>query len=423
MFHRLSLSGVGPTEKLDLLLGSRLNVVTGDNGLGKSFVLDVIWWALTRTWARLPAKPTAGSAESARIGFVLDGIQRKKISYESTFNKQRQEWRGRKGRPYNPGLIVYARADGGFAVWDPARNYWSEDSSEGALPPFLFGANDVWDGLRGDGNSILCNGLLLDWALWQKENGESFELLRNVLVALSPSEEEKFEPGKLVRLDVRQSRDIPTLKTPWGEAVPLSFLSSGVQRIIALAYLLVWTWQEHRRASEVLEQEPSQQIIFLIDEVEAHLHPRWQRVVLRSLLTVVDSLMGGGNASIQLVTATHSPLVLASLEQLFDPSTDRLFHFDLAKGKPRLDTIQWAKQGDVVNWLVSNVFGLKQGRSLEAERAIEAAEAFMRRQLGSLPRDLNTRELIERKLRETLADHDAFWPRWVTSSSNQRKRR
>ena len=31
-------------------LAPRLNVITGDNGLGKSFLLDVIWWALTRKW-------------------------------------------------------------------------------------------------------------------------------------------------------------------------------------------------------------------------------------------------------------------------------------------------------------------------------------------------------------------------------------
>lgn len=28
------------------------------------------------------------------------------------------------GRPVNPGLVVYAMADGAFAVWDPARNAW-----------------------------------------------------------------------------------------------------------------------------------------------------------------------------------------------------------------------------------------------------------------------------------------------------------
>ena len=35
-------------------LAPRLNLITGDNGLGKSFLLDVAWWALTRKWPQRP---------------------------------------------------------------------------------------------------------------------------------------------------------------------------------------------------------------------------------------------------------------------------------------------------------------------------------------------------------------------------------
>lgn len=50
MLSELHLVDTGPGPKLDLELGPRLNVLTGDNGLGKSFVLDVIWWVLTGVW-------------------------------------------------------------------------------------------------------------------------------------------------------------------------------------------------------------------------------------------------------------------------------------------------------------------------------------------------------------------------------------
>ncbi|WP_218969708.1 hypothetical protein, partial [Candidatus Synechococcus spongiarum] len=33
-------------------MAPRLNLSIGDNGLGKSFLLDVAWWALTRKWPR-----------------------------------------------------------------------------------------------------------------------------------------------------------------------------------------------------------------------------------------------------------------------------------------------------------------------------------------------------------------------------------
>jgi DNA repair ATPase RecN len=44
MLRELHLSGIGSATKFDLEFAPRLNVLTGDNGLGKSFVLDVAWW-------------------------------------------------------------------------------------------------------------------------------------------------------------------------------------------------------------------------------------------------------------------------------------------------------------------------------------------------------------------------------------------
>ncbi len=48
MLRALHIKDVGPAARFDLEFGERLNVLTGDNGLGKSFVLEVAWWALTR---------------------------------------------------------------------------------------------------------------------------------------------------------------------------------------------------------------------------------------------------------------------------------------------------------------------------------------------------------------------------------------
>ena len=50
MIECLRLRNVGPAPRMEMELAPRLNLITGDNGLGKSFLLDVIWWALTRKW-------------------------------------------------------------------------------------------------------------------------------------------------------------------------------------------------------------------------------------------------------------------------------------------------------------------------------------------------------------------------------------
>ena len=50
MLTRLELENVGPAPVIELDLAPRLNLITGDNGLGKSFLLDVAWWALSGHW-------------------------------------------------------------------------------------------------------------------------------------------------------------------------------------------------------------------------------------------------------------------------------------------------------------------------------------------------------------------------------------
>ncbi len=45
MIRKLALKDVGPARELKFSFAPRLNVLTGDNGLGKAFVLDVLWFA------------------------------------------------------------------------------------------------------------------------------------------------------------------------------------------------------------------------------------------------------------------------------------------------------------------------------------------------------------------------------------------
>ena len=41
-----------------------MNFLTGDNGLGKTFLLDIAWWVLTQTWSSI----AGGSASAGRGG-------------------------------------------------------------------------------------------------------------------------------------------------------------------------------------------------------------------------------------------------------------------------------------------------------------------------------------------------------------------
>jgi hypothetical protein len=415
-----------------LELAPRINLITGDNGLGKSFLLDVAWWALTRRWPHdLNPRLTAGYAarpthvrEPATLRFMVRTATGDSRSYESTYSALDEGWPGRPGRPWIAGLVLYAHADGGFSVWDPARNYWRTRGDldvQDRVPGYVFSPQEVWTGLAVPINGSptrVCKGLLDDWSSWIREQGTEADLMSRVLGTLTV-QGGPVKVGPILRLSVNDAQDIPSIRTEYSAAIPIVHASSGVRRIAALAYMLVWSWTEHQRAAEQLGSDSTRQIVLLFDEIEAHLHPRWQRAVVPAVLKVMNTLSDAYNPRVQLLAATHSPLVLASVEPLFEEDCDRLFHLDLRNGRVHLDEECWAKQGDVVNWLVSDTFGLQQGRSVEAERAIEAAEAFMRNDTNALPEDLTDRDDIQRELERVLAGHDPFWPRWVVDTERR----
>jgi hypothetical protein len=419
MIRNLRIKNVGPAREMTLEFGDRLNLLTGDNGLGKSFLLDIVWWALTRRWpAEVNPKLTSGKKalpagpDKASISFTFAAKGREE-SYESAYDRKGQAWTGHAGRPGSPGLVLYAQVDGSFSVWDEARNYWRKQGRidvQERLPAYVFSPSEVWDGLPEGETKKVCNGLILDWAGWQKEDGGPFKSLCALLGALSPPDQEKIAPGKLTRISLDDSRDIPTLKMPYGQEVPVLHASAGLKRVIALAYLLIWAWEEHKAASQLQGHATTRQIIFLIDEIECHLHPRWQRRIVHALIDVLGSLTK--QAHVQVIAATHSPLVLASVEPLFDPKRDAWFDLDYEGGNQQktvaLTRRDFEPHGDVSNWLTSEAFGLTSTRAPEYEQLLKEASSLIQEPGASEGRVLKMRQ----QLAAALSPQDPFLFRW-----------
>jgi hypothetical protein len=409
MLHYLKLQHVGPAPELEIEFAPRMNFLTGDNGLGKSFLLEIAWWVLTRTWAKLPAAPHRGTKYAPTIQFRFESVSGT-VDHASTFHRGAQSWTIKEIPLPSPSLVIYAQADGGFALWDPARYHWRRRQADEDLPKaFIFRPEEVWNGLPLDDPRKLCNGLIHDWAAWQREKGQAFDLLTRVLGRLSPSPKEPLVPGELQRVSIDDVRDHPTLQTPYGQQVALVHASAAMQRIVSLAYLLVWIWTEHLRVADFLGVQPTREIIFLVDEIEAHLHPRWQRRIVPALLDVIEALTGTQDVELQLIAATHSPLVLASVEPYFDQKIDALWELDLRDGQVELTRSPWRLYGDVNNWLKSEIFDLEEPRSIEAEAAMRRALALLKR--GQKPA-LAEVEAVDAELRKVLSDVDRFWVRW-----------
>lgn len=410
MLKELHLQSVGPSPQFDVEFADRVNIFTGDNGLGKSFLLDVAWWVLTGNWVEQPVYPQRNTEEIPRITSQIS--TKKDIrDYNNPFSFSEQKWLKFALPPRLKGIIIFVRVDGSFSVFDPARNHKNA---------YNFTPDTLWNGLKLKGK-VICNGLIQDWVTWQNQPQKTpFQLLSDVIKQLAPHPDEWIEIGEPTRVSVDDVRDIPTINLSYGN-IPITQASAGMKRILGLAYLLVWTWYEHEKASELKQQEPMNQIVLLIDEIESHLHPRWQRAILPSILSVVNQLKS--NITIQALVTTHSPLVLASLEPIFDEEQDKLFLFELQGKDVELNEILWTKQGDTVGWLTSEIFGLKQARSQESETAIEAAQAWMRNDnMNTFPEHLRTQSQIHQELQRLLPGHDQFWPRWIVTAERRNQK-
>ena len=218
--------------------------------------------------------------------------------------------------------------------------------------------------------------------------------------------ESPLEPSDTVRIP-GDPREIPTLQHSYG-SVPFTNESAGVQRIVTLAYLLVWAWAEHVVSANLAKRAPERKIVILIDEMEAHLHPKWQREILPAILDLSSILADDVDAQVSLTT--HSPLVLASAETRFEQENDRLHHLNLTDdGEVTFTEIPFLRLGSVDDWLTSDIFELRQARSREGEQAVERAKQLLTKQKPS------REELMEAtgQLQASLPPDDVFWARWA----------
>ncbi|HKV10441.1 MAG TPA: AAA family ATPase [Thermoanaerobaculia bacterium] len=232
---------------------------------------------------------------------------------------------------------------------------------------------------------------LQNWAidLHYRLGDEGLELIRETLGRLLPNVE-------LSRID----RDTKTLlfATPDGE-IPLGMLSDGYQNVAA------WCGDLLYNVTQVFEdyKEPlSARGLLLIDEVDLHLHPVWQRQLKRFL---DDKL-----PNFQIVATTHSPLTAhqAGEGELFflqrdEPSRVPVLH--RYAGSPRQLMIHQV--------LVSPVFGLA---TMDSERVEE-----MRREYENLSKQDRRTRVEERRMRQ-LAEELQDLPEWNAHTELEQKR-
>lgn len=446
MIKTLELNSVGPSRHLEIDFGERLTVFTGDNGLGKSFVLDVAWWMLTKEWAGEMAMPQAlitaeyndrDNPEPVIRG-RFDSINKMDAMQQYIFQRLGQVWncnseleeRIIEANSPSDSIVLYMKYDGTVAMYDPvkaqadefaralvqerARLYENVGFGFSQQATRIYSQDELWNGVQKRHRQEF-NGLISDWGDWQREGGFAYDCLKKGVRHLSPKGE-PYSIGSLRRVKADDSRKFPTIKSEYGKETPLIYASAGIRKILSLLYAMTWAWHEHIELCDKYKMGSASKIILMIDEVESHLHPQWQRSILKSLESVMGNLLTGHDVFTQLICTTHSPLILASLDPIFDETQDVIYTFDLNREKceVELKKEEWVRRGSSAAWLTSPVFGLETDSSEQREEAIKEAKLAVRNRVSE-----EEAKAVHKKLVATLHQADPFWSFWRTRAEKR----
>jgi predicted ATPase len=136
-----------------------------------------------------------------------------------------------------------------------------------------------------------------------------------------------------------------------GNLVPMQNLSDGFRSVLALAGDLIWRLLEAFPNSEDPLKEPG---VVLLDELDIHLHPIWQREIPSILREVFPNL--------QFIVATHSPLIAAGAGP--DALTYRIRQENGEVSAMEVDNLAFRSVDHI---LQSKAFGLVSPYSPQAE--------------------------------------------------------
>lgn len=388
----IQLRNIGLIDVLSANFAKRFNLITGDNGLGKTIILDCAWWAMTEDWPSTPARSLKESRESPEISYNINGKQAFGL-----IDNQNGEWVNKGDSITRSGLAIYMSFDGSVHIYD---------SEQTKLKSLYMTQSQIWSGFQQqagrDFSEAVSNGIMTDVPRWLRNGNNEIKLINKVLEKLSPDSDFTYQISESLT-DPETNIIIPLLSHKLG-TVPLNFSPAGIKKIISLAYILVWSLQRHNASRRKRGAERTSSITIMVDEIETHLHPKWQKSIARSLISLTSVL--DKNLEAQFLISTHSPLVSVGLEPHFDASQDKLFNFEIIDSRLQFLEEQFYIRGNVNSTLVT-LFDLDSPESDESYALRKAVIEQMNQDTAD-----NNILSVTKAMEKLIPPTDPLWVQW-----------
>jgi len=302
--NRLLLQNVGPFIETELSFADApVVLITGENGTGKSIILDAMRGMFGDGFATLERDIRRhGVEDQAKITMVLD-IDHKDTTFQSDEFHKKTIF----PNPITIREIPFSTSQTGKAPnW--VADYWPATSAVGTYQVNTLTAPRHQDFLmralqgerkKEDITQLICHFDYLRDSKDPEERGVGARLYAILEEIIADS---LLDGGRLSHV-ARATYDPIIVQN--NQSVPLANLSGGnvylIQNMVSLLGKMYSVHFLNKTPLSELCQTPG---LLLIDEAENQLHPKWQKRLIHNILKVFPNL--------QIVATTHSPFIVAS---------------------------------------------------------------------------------------------------------------
>jgi len=417
---KLSLSNYRGVQSLSIDFDEKLNVFFGINGAGKSTILDAI--AIMLSWGANRIQRSGTSGRPILESDITKGKPSCSIEICCSYEGQSIEWKLSKsrkvrGQPEDPTNLkdlndftkkmqaqIATKGEDNTAL--PLFVYYPVNRSVLDIPLRIKGKH-TFDIFAAYDRALTSGADFRTFFEWFRERedlenenrrhaeslfekgGPAFpdpqlEAVRNALKMVLPEFANLSVRRHPLRMEVQKD----------GETLKVDQLSDGEKCLIAMIGDLA---RRMAIANPIRENPLEGEGIVLIDEIDLHLHPKWQRMIVPKILEVFPNC--------QFVISTHSPHVLTHMKQ---GSLYLLEHTDSGIKAERITEAY----GKTVDRVLEDLMGLETTRPDEISAAlrdiyeeidrsnIEAAKQRIeeiRIEIGNDPELVKAEVLIKRK--------------------------